>query len=277
MCKFEIPEPNQIRFVLARYRCDAQNREDAGEGQCANIHGGPLRRIFHHRDAESKEVQKSEDRIQNSEYGAPKPRPPNGERRTVNGERRTDQIFGLILRALRASVVRLFPVSELNTWLETLWAPWRVEYYQREKRPEFLREAGEAANDAEHFVICRRKLAFLMMNIYPYAAGHLMAVPYRVVSRFSELTDGEKVELLDLASYAERLLEEVVKAQGFNVGWNVGTAAGAGVAEHLHLHIVPRWNGDHNFMTVIGGSRIIPDGLMPLYERLRAATERISF
>jgi ATP adenylyltransferase len=91
------------------------------------------------------------------------------------------------------------------------------------------------------------------------------------------LTDGEKVELLDLASYAERLLEDVVKAQGFNVGWNVGTAAGAGVAEHLHLHIVPRWNGDHNFMTVIGGSRIIPDGLFPLYERLRAATERISF
>ena len=168
-------------------------------------------------------------------------------------------------------------MTELNTWLETLWAPWRVEYYQREKRPEFLREAGEAANDAQHLVIYRRKLAFLMMNLYPYTAGHLMAVPYRVVSRFSELTDGEKVELLDLASYAERLLEDVVKAQGFNVGWNVGTAAGAGVAEHLHLHIVPRWNGDHNFMTVIGGSRIIPDGLFPLYERLRAATERISF
>ena len=179
------------------------------------------------------------------------------------------EIFALCAKTL--------PVSELNTWLETLWAPWRVEYYQREKRPEFLREAGEAANDAEHFVICRRKLAFLMMNLYPYTAGHLMAVPYRVVSRFSELTDGEKIELLDLASYAERLLEDVVKAQGFNVGWNVGTAAGAGVAEHLHLHIVPRWNGDHNFMTVIGGSRIIPDGLTPLYERLRAATERISF
>jgi ATP adenylyltransferase len=104
-----------------------------------------------------------------------------------------------------------------------------------------------------------------------------MAVPYRVVSRFSELTDGEKIELLDLASYAERLLEDVVKAQGLNIGWNVGTAAGAGVAEHLHLHIVPRWHGDHNFMTVIGGTRIIPDGLVPLYERLRAATERIPF
>ncbi|HEV3211294.1 MAG TPA: HIT domain-containing protein [Chthoniobacterales bacterium] len=174
-------------------------------------------------------------------------------------------------------MINTLAVSELNTWLETLWAPWRVEYYRREKRPEFLREAGEAANDAEHFVVCRRKLAFLMMNLYPYAAGHLMAVPYRVVSRFSELSDGEKIELLDLASYAERLLEDVVRAQGFNIGWNVGTAAGAGVAEHLHLHIVPRWHGDHNFMTVIGGSRIIPDGLVPLYERLRAATERIPF
>jgi ATP adenylyltransferase len=177
----------------------------------------------------------------------------------------------------RFSVVLLVSVNESSFRFETLWAPWRVEYFQREKRPEFLREAGEAANDAEYFVVCRRKLAFLMMNIYPYTAGHLMAVPYRVISRLSELTDGEKVELLNLASYAERLLEEVVRAQGFNVGWNVGTAAGAGIAEHLHLHIVPRWNGDHNFMTVIGGTRVIPDGLVPLYERLRVAAERIPF
>jgi len=168
-------------------------------------------------------------------------------------------------------------VNELGSWLESLWAPWRIEYLERERKTDFLREAAEAANDVEYLVVCRRKNAFLMMNLYPYAPGHLMVVPYRTIARLAQLTEGEKIEIIDLASYAERLLEEVVKAQGFNVGWNVGTAAGAGVAEHLHLHIVPRWHGDHNFMTVLGGVRVIPVGLMPLYEKLRAAAERISF
>jgi ATP adenylyltransferase len=168
-------------------------------------------------------------------------------------------------------------VNELGSWLESLWAPWRIEYLERERKPDFLREAAEAANDAEHLVVYRRKTALLMMNLYPYAPGHMMVVPYRAISRLAQMTEGEKIELIDLASYAERLLEEVVKAQGFNVGWNVGTAAGAGVADHLHLHIVPRWSGDHNYMTVLGGVRVIPVGLAPLYEKLRAATERIPF
>ena len=111
-------------------------------------------------------------------------------------------------------------MSELGAWFESLWAPWRIEYLERKPEPEFLREAAEAANDAEHFVICRRKTAFLMMNLYPYAPGHLMVVPYRAISRLAELTDGEKIELIDLASYAERLLEEVVKA-------SIGTASGS--------------------------------------------------
>ena len=168
-------------------------------------------------------------------------------------------------------------MNELGSWLESLWAPWRIEYLEGERKPDFLREAAEAANDANHLVVYRRKNGFLMMNRYPYAPGHLMVVPYRMIARLAELTDGEKIELIDLASYAERLLEEVVKAQGFNVGWNVGAAAGAGVTDYLHLHIVPRWNGDHNFMTVLGGTRIIPMGLVPLYEKLRAATDRIAF
>ncbi len=168
-------------------------------------------------------------------------------------------------------------MSELGVWFESLWAPWRIEYLERERKPNFLREAAEAANDADHLVVCRRKAVFLMMNLYPYAPGHLMVVPYRMISRLAELTDGEKIELLDLASYAERLLEDVVKAQGFNVGWNVGAAAGAGVTDYLHLHVVPRWNGDHNFMTVLSGTRVIPLGLLPLYEKLRAGVERIPF
>ncbi len=168
-------------------------------------------------------------------------------------------------------------MNELGNWLESLWAPWRIEYLERERKPDFLREAGESSNDAEHLVVYRRKNAFLMMNLYPYSPGHMMVVPYRTVSRLAELTDLEKLETLNLASYAEQLLEEVVKAEGFNVGWNLGSAAGAGVKEHLHLHVVPRWNGDHNFMAVLSGTRIIPIGLAPLYEKLRAATERIPF
>jgi ATP adenylyltransferase len=166
-------------------------------------------------------------------------------------------------------------VNELKSWLDSLWAPWRVEYFERaDHSAEFLRQAAEAANDREHLVICRRKSAFLIMNRYPYSAGHLMVVPYRAVSRLEELTDSEKVELLDLACYAQRLLEKVVKAQGFNIGWNFGVAGGAGVIDHLHLHVVPRWSGDHNFMTVLGGARIIPEGLLPLYEKLQEAVQK---
>ena len=115
------------------------------------------------------------------------------------------------------------------------------------------------------------------MNLYPYSAGHLMAVPYRKVSDLAELSAPEQLELVQLSVYAEMLLREVVRAQGFNIGWNIGSAAGAGVIDHLHLHIVPRWAGDHNFLTVLGQTRLIPEGLRPLYQRLREATERIPF
>jgi len=106
------------------------------------------------------------------------------------------------------------------------------------------------------------------MNKYPYSAGHLMAVPNRKVAKMTEITEDEILDLWGLSAHAQRLLEKAVAAQGFNVGWNLGKAAGAGVEDHLHIHIVPRWNGDSNFIAVIGGTRVIPEGLRPLYERL---------
>jgi ATP adenylyltransferase len=169
-------------------------------------------------------------------------------------------------------------VNDLKGQLESLWAPWRVEYFERAERgADFLRIAGETSNDAEHLVVYRRKNGFLVMNAYPYSAGHLMAVPYRSVADLDALSASEKLELLDLATYAQRLLKDVVKAQGFNIGWNLGKAAGAGLAGHLHLHIVPRWEGDHNYMTVLGQTRVIPEGLRPLYERLCQAVQRTPF
>ncbi len=155
--------------------------------------------------------------------------------------------------------------------LESLWAPWRVEYYQAESRPDFLTEAAQTTDDAAHLVVTRKKSTFLIMNKYPYSSGHLMAVSYRKISSMEELLEDEVLELWQLCIHAQKLLKDCVRAQGFNVGWNLGKAAGAGVQDHLHLHIVPRWVGDSNFMTVTGGVRIIPEGLRPLYDRLMAA------
>lgn len=114
------------------------------------------------------------------------------------------------------------------------------------------------------------------MNKYPYSAGHLMAVPYRKVSEMADLTEGEALELWALMVHAQRLLREAVLAQGFNIGWNLGSAAGAGVDDHLHVHIVPRWKGDSNFIATIGGTRIIPEALRPLYERLLAIQKSLN-
>jgi ATP adenylyltransferase len=169
-------------------------------------------------------------------------------------------------------------VDDYKEFVESLWAPWRVEYFERRDRDrDFLETAATASNDAEHLVVYRRKSGFLIMNRYPYAAGHLMAVPYRKVGDLEALTPAERSELMDLAIYAQRLLREVVKAQGFNVGFNLGSAAGAGIDSHIQVHIVPRWVGDHNFMPVIGRTRVISEGLQALYEKLVAAVERVAW
>ena len=152
-----------------------------------------------------------------------------------------------------------------------LWAPWRAEYFTKKSTPDFLLEAAQTTNDAAHLVVARRKSAFLLLNRYPYAVGHLMAVPYRKVAELNVLTDGEKLELWELAEYGQRLLRKVVGAQGFNIGMNLGHCAGAGVADHLHLHVVPRWEGDNNFMPVLGGTRVLAEALDALYARLMAA------
>ena len=160
--------------------------------------------------------------------------------------------------------------------LQALWAPWRVEYFALERPlPDFFTEAAHTSDDAAHLVVLRRRSGYLIMNRFPYAAGHLMAVPYRKTADLGELTADEKLELLTLAEDAQTLLRAVVHAQGFNVGLNLGVCAGAGVADHLHLHIVPRWPGDHNFMPVLGATRVIPEGLQPLYAKLVEARDRL--
>ena len=165
-----------------------------------------------------------------------------------------------------------FPKREL----ETLCAPWRVEYFEREKpNADFLSEAARTSDDAAHLVITRRKDAFLMMNRYPYAVGHLMAVPYRKTADFAALGENEIVELWNLVAHAQALLRAATKAQGFNVGLNLGECAGAGIVDYLHVHIVPRWSGDTNFMPILSGTRMLSEGLRSLYGKLIDAQSKM--
>ena len=165
-----------------------------------------------------------------------------------------------------------FPKKEL----ETLWCPWRVEYFEREKpNTDFLEAAARTSDDAAHLVITRRKNAFLMMNRYPYSVGHLMAVPYRKTADISSLGENEIVELWNLVTHAQALLRAATKAQGFNVGLNLGECAGAGIVDYLHVHIVPRWSGDTNFMPILSGTRMLSEALSALYAKLMEAQARI--
>src|SRR5437763_7013871 len=165
-----------------------------------------------------------------------------------------------------------FPKKEL----ETLWCPWRVEYFEREKpNADFLEAAARASDDAAHLVIARRKTAFLMMNRYPYSVGHLMAVPYRKTADLASLGENEIVELWNLVTHAQALLRVATRAQGFNIGLNLGESAGAGVTDHLHIHIVPRWKGDTNFMPVLAGTKTLSEGLNALYDKLIEAQAKM--
>lgn len=160
--------------------------------------------------------------------------------------------------------------------LSALWSPWRVEYFKAGATPDFLLDAARATDDAAHLVVARRTHTFLIMNRYPYAVGHLMAVPNRKVSDIAALTREEKLELWELAELGQNILRETIRAQGFNVGLNLGKCAGAGVVDHLHLHIVPRWEGDNNFMPVLADTRVLPEALDALYQKLIATRDKLA-
>jgi len=151
-----------------------------------------------------------------------------------------------------------------------------VEYFEKEPRDmEFLTAAAQASDDAAHLVIARRKTAFLMMNCYPYLVGHLMVAPSSQTVELAYLGENEIVELWNLVTHAQALLRTATRAQGFNVGLNLGESAGAGVTDHLHIHIVPRWKGDTNFMPVLAGTKTLSEGLNALYDKLIEAQAKM--
>lgn len=159
--------------------------------------------------------------------------------------------------------------------LEVLWAPWRLAYVQRPKARRCLFcAAASARRDRVRYIVGRSRSAFVILNRFPYANGHVMVAPYRHVGGFDRLTAVERVDLVDLLGACQRLLQDALQPDGFNVGVNLGRVAGAGVAGHLHLHVVPRWQGDTNFMPTVAATKVIPQSLETLYDVLAEAWGR---
>lgn len=153
-----------------------------------------------------------------------------------------------------------------------LWAPWRIEFIRGEKGKDcFLCENEQINPDSqeEALIVYRGKTCFVIVNRYPYNSGHMMVTPYRHIGDIEKLTAEERHELMDLCVDGKKVLHAAMQPDAFNVGFNLGNAAGAGLAEHLHMHIVPRWNGDTNFMPVLTDTRCVPEAIEKTTEILR--------
>jgi ATP adenylyltransferase len=159
--------------------------------------------------------------------------------------------------------------------VEVLWSPWRHEYINAlgSENPTtsciFCTAQQHPADDERNFVIHRGENNFVILNRYPYISGHMMVAPYQHVARLSAATKQTTDEMMDLLKRCEQALREVYKPEGFNMGMNIGRVAGAGVADHIHMHILPRWGGDTNFISTVGDTRVLPEDLQMTYQKLR--------
>jgi len=154
--------------------------------------------------------------------------------------------------------------------MEQLWAPWRIEYILKAGEGAcFLCQKPQQDDDESNLVLHRGKSNFVILNAYPYNPGHLMVVPYRHLGHLEDLTDDELREHFDIVKRSVKLLTEVLKPAAFNVGLNIGKIAGAGVDDHIHTHIVPRWQGDTNFMPIIANDKVLPEALAATYKKLK--------
>lgn len=158
--------------------------------------------------------------------------------------------------------------------MEMLHAPWRIEYILAPKpvtdESLFTRIAQSNDDEANH-VIARERSCYALLNTYPYTGGHLMVVPYKPAKDLNDLTDEEMADLMKLTRRCQNALSRTMRPEGFNIGINLGKVAGAGILDHLHIHIVPRWQGDTNFMPVLGRTMVLPEALRDVAARLRAA------
>lgn len=158
--------------------------------------------------------------------------------------------------------------------MEPLHAPWRIEYILAPKtgaEDNLFADIARSSDDITNLVIARDRTCYALLNRYPYTGGHVMVVPYKQTPDLNGLTEEELADLWKLARRCINVLKKEMKPDGFNVGINLGKVAGAGIVEHLHIHIVPRWNGDTNFMAVIANTTVVPQALTELAAQLRAA------
>jgi len=167
----------------------------------------------------------------------------------------------------------------VNGGFEKLWAPWRMRYIEGMGAEGsggcILCEKPGENDDERNFIIHRGKTCYIILNVFPYNNGHLMVVPYIHTSRFQELDANTRLEMFDLTGMALEAITRTMRPDGFNIGMNIGRSAGAGIAEHLHLHAVPRWNGDTNFMPVVGGTKVISEALEDTYRKIRGAVKSL--
>ena len=155
--------------------------------------------------------------------------------------------------------------------MDRLWAPWRIGFILKgeNKGDCFLCRYPKENNDEANLVLYRGEKNFIILNAYPYNSGHLMVAPCRHIGRLEDMLDDEAKEHFDLVRLSIRLLTRVMQPTGFNTGMNLGKVAGAGIADHIHTHIVPRWTGDANFMPVISETKVVPESLAMTYTRLK--------
>jgi ATP adenylyltransferase len=155
--------------------------------------------------------------------------------------------------------------------MDRLWAPWRLDYVKTTDAKKdvcvFCVDPNEC-NSGRYVLHCAEH-CFVIMNLYPYTNGHIMVSPYRHTNDLSDLTNVEKSEIMDVVTISTEILKKAMNCHGFNIGVNIGRAAGAGIADHIHFHIVPRWTGDVNFMAVIGNTKVIPEGIENSYKNLK--------
>ena len=160
--------------------------------------------------------------------------------------------------------------------MDHLWSPWRLEYVISNKPEGCVFCHAPDRSSPDPLIVFHAQLSYVILNLYPYNNGHLMVVPFRHQSTLAGLTRDEMNEVGALTQLSERVLREAYKLEGINVGVNLGAPAGAGIEEHVHLHLVPRWNGDTNFMTVVGQTRVLPEDIRDTARRLRPIFERLA-
>jgi len=151
---------------------------------------------------------------------------------------------------------------------DILYSPWRLKYILSEKDKSCV-FCLDPAQDPDHFVVFRSKLCFVILNLFPYNNGHLLVIPNRHIADFTLLTPDELHDIVDTTQLTTNVINNVYQPQGINIGMNLGAAAGAGIDDHLHLHIVPRWSGDTNFMTTVAGQRVVPEDFTISYQKLK--------